>query len=78
MDRTYLSDTQVAARFSVSRATVWRWIRSSEFPQPVKLSPGCTRWRLADVEKWETALGGASAGRPARRLGPVKPGRALQ
>lgn len=49
----YLSDTAIAQRFQVSRATVWRWIRSAAFPKPIKLSVGCTRWRLADIEAWE-------------------------
>ena len=49
----YISDTTVAERYQVSRATVWRWAQSKRFPDPVKLSAGCTRWRLADVEKWE-------------------------
>lgn len=53
----YLSDRQVAERFSVSRVTVWRWVERGRFPSPVKLSPGCTRWRLSDVEMWEQERG---------------------
>jgi len=49
----YLTDKQVAARFGVSRITIWRWASDLDFPAPVKLSPGATRWRLADVEAWE-------------------------
>lgn len=50
----FLSDQQIADRFAVSRVTVWRWTRSrTSFPQPVKLSPGCSRWRLAEIERWE-------------------------
>ena len=55
---TYLSDLQLAARYNVHRATIWRWPDSRDFPRPVKFSPGCTRWRLADVEAWETRLEG--------------------
>lgn len=50
---TYIPDTAVADRFSVSRATIWRWTQCGKFPKPVKLSPGCTRWLLSDVEQWE-------------------------
>ena len=57
----YLSDKQLAERYSVTRPTVWRWAREGDFPQPVSLSPGCTRWRLADVEAWEAARDGAAA-----------------
>lgn len=55
MDTVYLNDAQVAARFGVGRATPWRWAQRTDmaFPQPVRLSPGCTRWRLADIERWE-------------------------
>lgn len=50
----YLSDRQLGERFSVNRITIWRWARTDpDFPQPVKLTPGCSRWRLADIEIWE-------------------------
>lgn len=54
MAETYLSDIQVAARYSVHRTTPWRWVKSEPgFPKPVTLSPGCTRWRLSDLAAWE-------------------------
>ena len=49
----YIADTALAARYSVSRNTIWRWSEKGEMPRPVKLSPGCTRWSLAEVEAWE-------------------------
>lgn len=49
----YLSDSQLAQRYNVSRATIWRWSSEGRIPKPVKLTPGCTRWRLADISKWE-------------------------
>jgi prophage regulatory protein len=58
----YLSDRQVAARYGISRGTVWRWVESDPgFPKPVSLSPGCTRWRLADLVRWEEAKAQAVA-----------------
>ncbi len=55
MPETYMSDLQVAARDSVHRATPWRWAKSDPtFPKPIVLSPGCTRWKLSEVEAWET------------------------
>lgn len=50
---TYLSVKQLAARYSASVPTIWRWARETDFPSPVKLGPNVTRWRLEDVEKWE-------------------------
>ncbi len=52
----YLSVEQVAQRFNVSKDTIWRWKRKSEFPKPVKLGGTTTRWRLADIEEWEGRL----------------------
>lgn len=55
----YLSVRQVADRFSVSVQTVWRWKKESpEFPQPVLLSPGTTRWRMSDLAAFERNLAG--------------------
>jgi prophage regulatory protein len=50
----YLSDRQTAGRYSVSRPTIWRWVSEGNFPKPVKLSPGCTRWKISELEKWES------------------------
>ena len=51
----YGSDVYLADLFGVSRATVWRWAASGILPQPVKLSPGCTRWRLDQIKQLEGA-----------------------
>jgi len=45
-----------------SPATLWRKVKSGEFPQPVKLSARVTAWRLEDVHAWmqsRTSAGGA-------------------
>ena len=53
---TFLTDADLAERYRISRASVWRWARRSPgFPPAVRLSKGCTRWRLADVQAWEAA-----------------------
>lgn len=50
----WLSDSHIAKRYCVSRQTVWRWAATDvTFPKPIKLSPGCTRWKLSDIEAWE-------------------------
>lgn len=36
----------------VSHATLWRWIKSDKFPQPVKLSEGVTAWPVEQVREW--------------------------
>lgn len=50
---TYLKDAQVAERFGVHTATIHRWVKAGTFPRPIKLSPGSTRWREADLAQWE-------------------------
>ena len=52
----YLSDKQCSNRYEVSRQTWWRWVRDGHAPKPVRLSPGCTRWKLADIEAWEAEI----------------------
>lgn len=50
----YLSDKQVAGRYGVSRKVPWDWIKTDpSFPKPLKLSPGCTRWKLEELLDWE-------------------------
>jgi predicted DNA-binding transcriptional regulator AlpA len=55
----YLSDKAVAARYEVSRATVWRWNKESNLPKPVKFN-GSTRWKLSDLEAWEQQKSGSA------------------
>ncbi len=50
---SYLSDKEIAQRYSIGRATVWRWLKTQPtFPRPIKLA-GCTRWRINDLTEWE-------------------------
>jgi predicted DNA-binding transcriptional regulator AlpA len=64
-DTTWLSDYEVAARYSVTAPTVWRWVRTEEgFPQPIKLSGGTTRWRLDQLVAWEEFRAEAAKGKP--------------
>ncbi|MEO6299596.1 MAG: AlpA family phage regulatory protein [Paracoccaceae bacterium] len=54
MQEAYLSDRQLAVRFGVHRMTPWRWLQTLDgFPKAVRLSPGCTRWKLSEIEAWE-------------------------
>lgn len=57
----FASDKQLAARYNVTRPTIWRWTRENpEFPKPVQLSPGCTRWKISEVEAWEKSATAAA------------------
>lgn len=55
-NRTWLAAKQVADRYGVGVATIWRWSKArAEFPKPKKLGDNCTRWNLADLEAWESS-----------------------
>lgn len=57
MKMQFLNVKQVAAKYAVSTATIWRWVRKGEFPEPVKLNPQVVRWPDAELEKWEASRG---------------------
>ena len=40
-----------------SATTIWRKCRNDDgFPQPIKLSPGITAWRVGDIRKYLTEI----------------------
>lgn len=50
----YLTVRQTAARYGVGVATIWRWAKcEGEFPQPIRLSKGTTRWKESDLFLFE-------------------------
>jgi prophage regulatory protein len=54
--KKYYTDKEAGLRIGVSRVTIWRWVKKGNFPKPLKLSAGCTRFRLEDIEAWENQL----------------------
>ena len=53
---TYLTDLDVAAKFKISRATVWRWMRGGKLPRPYRLGPNCVRFAKSEIEAVEAQL----------------------
>ena len=60
-DSAYLRESQlvqspkrpdVAAPLPFSGNTLWRKVKAREFPQPVKLGPRITAWKVGDVRAW--------------------------
>ncbi|TGD61190.1 AlpA family phage regulatory protein [Tabrizicola sp. WMC-M-20] len=63
-----ISDQAVAKRYGVSRPTIWRWTNTlSGFPQPIKLSGGTTRWKLADLQTFDRSRSESPA-HPRRKV----------
>jgi predicted DNA-binding transcriptional regulator AlpA len=52
----FVTDRQLAERYAVSRASIWRWVSTGQLPQPIALASGTTRWNLEDVLKHEQRL----------------------
>lgn len=54
----FLNVVEVAARYSISVSTIWRWLKTNpNFPKPVHPSNGATRWRVADLDAFDDTLG---------------------
>lgn len=49
--RGYLTDRQLAEYYTVSRATIWRWVRQGRLPQPIQISAGTTRFSAEAIQK---------------------------
>ena len=63
--KPYLTDVDLAARYGVTRVTIWRWRNSENLPQPLRLGPNTVRWSRESIERWEAEqaeqAGGAAA-----------------
>ncbi len=55
-DERYLSVQDVARRYAISIQTVWRHTKHNpDFPKPIKILNGSTRWRMSDIVAFEVA-----------------------
>lgn len=54
----FLKDLEACSRYGVARSTWWRWLQEGRIPQPVRIGPRAVRWRLADLQHWETEQAG--------------------
>lgn len=43
---------QLSEMLSVSKSTIWNWVRKGSFPQAIKLAENTTAWRSEDVDAW--------------------------
>jgi prophage regulatory protein len=50
-DIGYIRLPKVLSVIPVSKSTWWTWVASGRAPQPVKLSPGVTVWRVEDIRQ---------------------------
>ena len=45
----------------ITPSTWWLWVKAGKAPAPIKLSPGCTVWREADVLRFAESFGRGAA-----------------
>ena len=43
---------EVLSRTGLSRTTIWRKIRSGDFPAPIQLGPNSVGWPEHEVDAW--------------------------
>lgn len=65
--QTFLAAKDLAKRYGTAVATIWAWAKDGRIPEPVRIPPGWTRWRLSDLEAFEASLA------PAVPRAPVPP-----
>ena len=44
--------SQLKKQLSVSRSSIWAWVKNGSFPKPIKLGKKCTAWNADDVHAW--------------------------
>ena len=53
----FATDHDLRRHIKCSRSKVWQLVKDDpNFPKPVKVTNGMTRWLWSDVHKWENAL----------------------
>jgi len=43
---------EVADITGLKRATIYKWIKESKFPKPLKLGEKASRWKLSSIMDW--------------------------
>ena len=52
--------TQVEQRVGLKHSAIYRLMRAGRFPEPLKISSRCVRWRSDEIDAWVDALPRAS------------------
>jgi len=49
----FLRRPAVEARYGVSGASIYRWIRQGAFPAPRRIGPACVAWPVAELDAFD-------------------------
>jgi len=52
----YIRVKEVAQMLGIGVSTVWLWVKQDKLPQPKRLSPRTTVWRLSDIQNFIEAV----------------------
>ncbi|WP_075882056.1 helix-turn-helix transcriptional regulator [Vreelandella massiliensis] len=52
-DEGYLNSREIVERLGIGQSTLFRWVREGRFPKPLRVGYRFSRWRIADVKRWE-------------------------
>ena len=52
LDLQLLTRREVAELIRVNPSTIWRWIKSGDFPAGIPVGKSGKRWRHCDVQQW--------------------------
>lgn len=47
---------QVAELLNIGVSTVWALVKKGRFPEPIRLTNRCSRWKRSDVVAWSKTL----------------------
>lgn len=52
MSESFLRLKQVVELTSISKATIWRWVKNGTFPKPIKITSRVTVWKSSDIQAY--------------------------
>jgi len=50
----FLRISDLTKQVGLCRSSIYNFIRKSDFPRPVRIGSRSSRWRLSEVEKWQS------------------------
>ena len=51
-EKRFLTLKEVIAKVRLQKSTIYKYMRTGEFPQNIKVTPKAVRWDADAIEKW--------------------------
>ena len=65
MTTKLLTRQQIEEITGLTRSTIYRLMRSGQFPEPIRIGPRAVRWPQSEIESWIADRPRATGDRPA-------------